>query len=168
MNRSGNFPRRWEGTMHMRNKVLLALVALSFVALVMAHNKAAYPTENVALFVVDKLDVTSLPSAFRPKKEKGKKTFADYGFQAQTADENNALLTASGGVKILTITVLEHNSEEIYVCLAGSGLSGDEGKSQSIIRLKWKDRDALLKGYGTFREFSACPVVGTADPAASS
>ncbi len=33
-------------------------------------------------FVVEKLDLASLPSTFRPKKEKGKKTFADYRFTA--------------------------------------------------------------------------------------
>jgi hypothetical protein len=152
----------------MKNKVLLAFVALFCTPLVMARNKAAYPSENVARFVVDKLDVASLPSAFRPKKEKGKKTFADYGFQTQIVDENNALLTASGGGKSLTIKVLDHNSGGIYVCLAESKQDEDTGKSQSVIRLKWKDRDALLEAHATFREFAACPVVDADDSAANS
>lgn len=152
----------------MKNKVLLAFVALSFAPLVMARNKAAYPSENVATFVVDKLDVTSLPPAFRPKKEKGKKTFADYGFQSRAVNENNALLTDSGGGKNLAITVLEHNSDGIYVCLAGSGQNRDEVRTQSVIHLKWNGRAASLKGSTTFREFASCPAIGTDDSAASS
>src|SRR5258708_10182125 len=108
--------RCWERTITMKNKILLGLIPLSCAPLVMSSNKAGYPSENVATFVVDKLDLTSLPSAFRPKKEKGKKTFADYGFQSQVVDENNVRLTAAGGVRSLTITVLEHNSDGIYVC----------------------------------------------------
>src|SRR5437879_4081631 len=160
--------RCWERTMNMKNKILLALLALSCAPLVMGRTKAAYPSENVATFVVDKLDLTSLPSAFRPKKEKGKKTLADYGFQSQTVDENNARFTAPGGAKTLAITVLEHNSGGIYVCLAGSVPNGDQVKTQSVIRLKWKDSDELLKGSATFREFAACSAVGADDSAISS
>src|SRR5258707_801917 len=65
--------------MKMKTKVLLAVVALSYAPLGVAGNKAVYPNEKVAEFVIEKLDVTSLPSTFRPKKEKGKKTFADDG-----------------------------------------------------------------------------------------
>jgi hypothetical protein len=71
----------------MKTKVLLAVVLLSYAPLVMAGNEAAYPKEKVAAFVIEKLDLTSLPSALRPKKEKGKKTFADYGFTVHTVDE---------------------------------------------------------------------------------
>ncbi len=57
----------------MNAKIALALAGLSYVPLAVAGNEAAYPKEKVAAFVVEKLDLTSLPSAFRPKKEKGKK-----------------------------------------------------------------------------------------------
>src|SRR6266567_6184702 len=57
----------------MKTKVLLAVLALSYAPLVVAGNEAAYPKEKVAAFVVEKLDLTSLPSAFRPKKEKGRR-----------------------------------------------------------------------------------------------
>ncbi len=96
----------------MKTKVLLAVVALSYAPLGVAGNKAEYPTEKVAEFVIEKLDVTSLSSAFRPKKEKGKKTFADYGFTVQTVDENEAVIEAAGGVKKLAIEVLDRNSQE--------------------------------------------------------
>ena len=50
----------------MNTKIALALAALSYVPLAVAGNEAAYPKEKVAAFVVEKLDLTSLPSAFRP------------------------------------------------------------------------------------------------------
>jgi hypothetical protein len=78
----------------MKTKVLLAVAALSYSPLVVAGNEAAYPKEKVAAFVVEKLDLTSLPSEFRPKKEKGKKTLEDYGFTAQRIDENEAIIEA--------------------------------------------------------------------------
>ena len=87
----------------MKTKVLLAVLALSYAPLGVAGNKAEYPTEKVAEFVIEKMDVTSLPPAFRPKKEKGKKTFADYGFTAQTVGENEAVTEAAGGVRRLSI-----------------------------------------------------------------
>jgi len=104
----------------MKTKVLLAVVALSYAPLGVAGNKAAYPKEKVAAFVVEKLDLTSLPSTFRPKKEKGKKTFADYRFTTQTVDENEAVVEAAGGVKRLAIKVLDERSSGIYVCVLRS------------------------------------------------
>jgi hypothetical protein len=77
--------------MKMKTKAAFAIVALSYAPLGVAGNKAEYPNEKVPEFVTEKLDVTSLPSAFRPKKEKGKKTLADYGFTVQTVDETEAV-----------------------------------------------------------------------------
>jgi hypothetical protein len=105
----------------MKTKVLLAVLALSYAPLVVAGNEAAYPKEKVAAFVVEKMDLTSLPSAFRPKKEKGKKTLADYGFTAQRMDENEAIIEAPGGVRRLAIKVLDQKSSGIYVCVAEPG-----------------------------------------------
>src|SRR5579863_2155504 len=102
----------------MRTKLVLALAALSYAPLAVAGNEAAYPKEKVAAFVVEKMDLTSLPSAFRPKKEKGKKTFADYGFTAQTVNENEAVVEAAGGATRLAIKVLDQKSSGIYVCVA--------------------------------------------------
>jgi hypothetical protein len=107
-----------ERSMKMKAKVVLAIVALSYAPLGVAGNKAEYPNEKVAEFVIEKLDVTSLPSTFRPKKEKGKKTFADYGFTVQTVDENEAVIEAAGGVRRLAIKVLDQKSSGIYVCVA--------------------------------------------------
>jgi hypothetical protein len=152
----------------MKTKVLLAVVALSYAPLVVAGNEAAYPKEKVAAFVVEKLDLTSLPPALRPKKEKGKKTFADYGFTPQRMDENEAIIEGTGGVRRLAIKVLDQKSSGIYVCVAEPGENGGETKAQTVVLLKRKNPNALLKGRESFREFAACPVIGGSDSETSS
>src|SRR5260370_40686948 len=148
----------------MKTKVLLAVVALSYSPLAVARNEAAYPKENVAAFVGEKLDLTSLPSEFRPKKEKGKKTLADYGFTAQRIDENEAIVD-SGGVRRLAIKVLDQKSSGIYVCVTEPGENGGGTKAQSVVLLKRKTPNTVLKGREAFREFAACPVIGGGDSA---
>jgi hypothetical protein len=155
-------------SMKMKTKVLLAVVALSYAPLGAAGNKAEYPNEKVVEFVLEKLDVTSLPSTFRPKKEKGKKTFADYRFTVQTVDENEAVIEAAGGVRRLAIKVLDQKSSGIYVCVAEPGQNGGPAKAQSVILLKRKDANALLKGRESFREFAACPAIGGSDSTTNS
>jgi hypothetical protein len=152
----------------MRTKVLLVVVALSYVPLGLARNKTEYPNRNVVKFVVEKLDVTSLPSTFRPKKEKGKKTFADYGFTVKTVDENEAVIETAGGVKRLAIKVLDQKSSGIYVCVAEPGGNDGQPKTQSVLVLKRNDPNALLKGRESFREFATCPVIGGSDYTTSS
>jgi len=152
----------------MKTKVLLAVVALSYAPLVVAGDEAAYPKENVAAFVVEKLDLTSLPSEFRPKKEKGKKTIADYGFTAQRTDENEAIIEAAGGVRRLAIKVLDQKPSGIYVCVTEPGENGGDTKAQSVVLLARKNPNALLKGRESFREFAACPVIGGSDSATNS
>ena len=68
-------------------KVLCGLIVLTCVSLALARNDAAYPTEKVAEFLVQKLDVTTLPPEIQPKPEKGKKTFDDYGYVTRKLDE---------------------------------------------------------------------------------
>jgi hypothetical protein len=155
-------------SMKMKTNAVLAIVALSFAPLSVAGNKAEYPTEKVAKFVIEKLDVTSLPATFRPKKEKGKKTFADYGFTVQTVDEGQAVLEAVGEVRRLAIKVLDQKSSGIYVCIAEPGENGSQAKTQSVILLKRRDANALLKGHESFREFAACPVIGGSDSTSNS
>ncbi len=152
----------------MKTKVLLAVVALSYAPLGVAGNKAEYPNEKVAEFVIEKLDVTSLPSTFRPKKEKGKKTFADYGFTPQKMDQNEAIIEGTGGVRRLAIKVLDQKSSGIYVCVAEPGENGGETRAQTVVLLKRKNPNALLKGRESFREFAACPVIGGTDSTTNS
>jgi hypothetical protein len=145
--------------MKMKTKVVFALAGLSCASLTMAGDKAVYPTEKVAQFIVEKLDITSLPAAIRPKKEKGKKTFADYGFTAQEVDEREAIIQA-GEVKKLSIKVLDQRSSGIYACIAQTGQSAGETKFQTVVSLKRNDSNALLKGRESRREFASCPVLG--------
>jgi len=152
----------------MKTKVMLAVLVLSYAPLGVAGNKPEYPSEKVTEFVIEKLDVTSLPSAFRPKKEKGKKTFADYGFTAQTVDENEALIEAAGGMRKLSIKILDQKSSGIYVCVAEPRENGGQAKTQSVLLLKRNEPSALLRGRESFREFAACPVIGGSDSATSS
>ena len=147
----------------MKIKVVLALAALSYAPLTVAGDKDVYPTERVAEFIVEKLDVTSLPAALRPKKEKGKKTFADYGFTAQGVGENEAVMEAVGGGRRLTIKVLDQRSSGIYACIAEPGEKSGPAKAQIVILLKRKDANALLKGRESWREFAACPAIGGSD-----
>jgi hypothetical protein len=152
----------------MKIKAMFAVAALAYAPLAIAGPKAAYPTEKVAGFVVEKLDVTSLPSAIWPKKEKGKKTFADYGYEAQKVEENEAIVEALGGAKRLSLKVLDQKPSGIYVCFAEPGQNGGEAKMQSVVLLKRKDPNTLLKGRETFREFASCPVIGASDSTAGS
>src|SRR5258708_14640354 len=122
----------------MNNKLVLALAALSGGPLVAAGNEAAYHKEKIASFVVEKMDLTSLHFGFGQKKEKGKKTLADYGFTAQRMDENGAIIEAPGGMRKLAIKVLDQKSSGIYVCVAEPGENGGETKTQSVVLLKRK------------------------------
>jgi hypothetical protein len=147
----------------MKIKVVLALAALSYAPLTVAGDKNVYPRERVAEFIVEKLDVTSLPTALRPKKKKGKKTFADYGFTAQGMDEAETIIQAMGGTRKLSIKVLDQRSSGIYVCIAEPGQIAGQPKMQSVILLKRNDSNTLLKGRESWREFASCPVVDAAE-----
>ena len=147
----------------MKLTAMFAVAALFYAPLALARNNAAYPNEKVVQFVVEKLDVTSLPSTIRPKKEKAKKTFADYGFTAQSLDEHEAILDEPGGARKFSIKILEQQSSGIYVCFAEPVQNGGKAKTQSVFLLRRKDSSGLLKGRESFREFAACPVIGGND-----
>jgi len=153
--------------MKVKPTLLLAVLFLSYVSLCVAGNKAEYPNRKVAQFVIAKLDVTSLPSGFWSKKVKGKKTIADYGFTAQTLGDNEAVIETNG-MRKLAIKVLDQNSSGIYVCIATPGVNEGDTKAQSVVLLKRKDSNALLKGRESFREFAACPAIGGSDPSENS
>jgi hypothetical protein len=149
--------------MNRKLEVTLAIAALAIGPLANARENAPYPHEKLATFVVDKLDLTSLPSAYRPKKEKGKKTVTDYGFSSQTLEEKEALVAASGGAYQLSIRILQQSDSGIYACLAQPAADGPNPKAQSVVLLKRKEDGGLLKGRENWREFAACPVVGRAE-----
>jgi len=71
-------------------KLLYGAVVLACAPLLLVGNDAVYPTEKIAAFVFEKVDVTTLPSAIRPKPVKSKKTFGDYGYVARELDEKKS------------------------------------------------------------------------------
>ena len=80
----------------MKNLVR-GVIALAWAQAALAGNDFPYPKEKVAGFVVAKLDVTTLPSTIRPKPEKKKKTFGDYGYVTRQLDEKEARVEATLG-----------------------------------------------------------------------
>lgn len=149
-------------------KLLSGLTALVFASVALAKTNVPYPTERVAEFVVGKLDVTTLPSAIRPKHEKGKKTFTDYGYESRGLDDKEAIIETTSGGSQISIRVLQQKPAGIYVCVAGSENNANEVQVQRVLFLKMKDANGLLKSRETFQEFSSCPVIGGNDDSAVS
>src|SRR6266853_4267446 len=100
-------------------KVVSGVFLLVCMPLAMAKSDHGYSKEKVAEFVAEKLDVTSIPSAIRPKREKGKKTFGDYGYVTRKLDDKEAQVEAPQGHSQITISVLEENKSGIYACFNG-------------------------------------------------
>jgi hypothetical protein len=144
-------------------KVMSGMLLLAWMPLALAKSDAAYPKEKVAEFVVEKLDVTSIPSAIRPKREKGKRTFGDYGYVTRKIDDNEALVEAPQGRSQITISILEEDKSGIYVCFSGQAQKQSSSQIQQVFLLKVKNGNGLLKGRESWKEFDSCPVIGGAD-----
>jgi hypothetical protein len=151
-------------------KLMSGVLLLAWMPVAVAKTDTAYPKERVAEFVVEKLDVTSIPFALRPKREKGKKTFGDYGYVTRKLDENEALVEEPQGRSQITIGILEEDKSGIYVCLSGQAQRQNSGQIQRVFLLRLKNGEELLKGRESWKEFDSCPVIGGADndPAANS
>ena len=147
-------------------KLLYGAIVLAFAPLLFAGNGAPYPSEKIAAFVFEKVDVTTLPPAIRPKVVKSKKTFGDYGYVAREVDETKVRLDSPPGAPKISMEVLEAQKSGIFVCVnsQASGNSGAEFQRVLLLRLK----DGLLKGRETWKEFDACPVIGGGDQDSSS
>jgi hypothetical protein len=146
-------------------KILCGVMILASASATLAGNSApAYPKEKVAEFVVEKLDVTTIPYAMRPKKDKGKKTFSDYGYVTRQMDEKEALVEATPGRRV-AIRVLEQEQAGIYVCIDGSGKNASDGRIQRVLLLQWKGPDGLLKGRESSKDFNSCQAIGGLDDA---
>jgi hypothetical protein len=144
-------------------KLLCGLMALACAPAALAGNGAPIPKESVVGFVAEKLDVTTLPSATRPKPQKSKKTFGDYGYVTRQVDEKQIHAeTAPGGAQI-NITILELKASAIYVCVEGQRQKATSGQIQRVVLLKMKNANGFLKGRESSREFDVCPVIGDGD-----
>jgi hypothetical protein len=152
---TGNIMKLWYGT-----------VVLACAPLILVGNDAVYPTEKIAAFMVEKVDVTTLPSAIRPKRVKSKQTFGDYGYVARELDEKKALLDPPEGAPQVSIDVLEAQKSGIYVCVNSQSAGESHDRFQRVLLLKLKN--GLLKGKETWKEFDSCPVIGGGDKDSSS
>jgi hypothetical protein len=148
-------------------KLYSALMALVCVPVALAGSNVPYPKENVAEFVAEKLDVTTLPSPIRPKPEKKKKTFYDYGYATQPPNEKGALVETGPAGSQIKFKILEQKESGIYVCVAGAAKNVGGGQIQQVLLLKLKDQSALLKARESWKEFPGCPVTRV-DPTYSS
>jgi hypothetical protein len=143
-------------------KLLFGLAFLASASVALASNDVPYPKEKVAEFVVEKLDVTTLPSEIRPKRDKGKKTFGDYGYVTRQLDEKEVVEAAPGGSQI-SIKILEQKSSRIYVCVAAFAQNASSGQIQRVVLLKIKNTGVILKGKESWKEFEGCPAIGGTD-----
>jgi len=146
-------------------KLMSGIFLLMCMPLAVAKSNEAYPKEKVAEFVVGKLDVTSIPSTIGPKREKGKRTFGDYGYVTSKLDENQALI--EGPKTRIAINILEENKSGIYVCFNAQAQKQGSAQIQRVLLLKLKNGTGLLKGRESWKEFASCPVIGETDSAAN-
>ena len=149
-------------------KLLCGLMVLACAPAALAGNGAAIPKEKVTGFVAEKLDVTTLPSPIRPKPEKRKKTFGDYGYMTKLVDEKQILAEATPGGAQIHISILELKPSAIYVCIESQGQNETSGHFQRVVLLKMKNASGFLKGRESSREFDACPEIGADDAAGDS
>jgi hypothetical protein len=94
--------------------------------------------------VAGKLDVTTLPASIRPKPQKNKKTFSDYGYVSQQMD-GKKLLEATPEGSQNNIGILEQNESGIYVCVqapdnARAALRRARAPAQSISIIRDRSR----------------------------
>jgi len=144
-------------------KLMTGVMLLACVPLAVAKGHEDYPKEKIAEYVVDKVNVKVLPSALRPKLEKGKQTFADYGYVTSKIDENEVVVAAPNGGPRISLSVLQEDKSGIYVCLNGNTQNQATGRIQRVLLLKRKNPDSLLQGTESSKAFSVCPVIGGSD-----
>jgi hypothetical protein len=144
-------------------KVLCGLIVLTCASLALAKNNAAYPMQKVAEFLVEKLDITTLPAEIQPKPERGKKTFEDYGYVTRKLGEKGVLLEAPHKGSQIAIRVLEQTAHGIYVCVDAQGLNRRNGRFQRMRLLERKNASELLQGRESWKEIDGCPAIGGLD-----
>lgn len=97
-------------------KILPAVLMLACAPLAVGNSNPGYPSGKLAQFVVEKLDVTTLPQELRPGQAKGKKTLEQYWFVPVAITESEAVLRNAAGPSEIVIRVLEQRASGIYVC----------------------------------------------------
>jgi hypothetical protein len=147
-------------------KLICGVIALACVPAALAGNNVPYPKENVAEFVAEKLDITTLPAAIRPRAEKSKKTFGDYGYVTRQQDDKEGVVEAAPQGSPINIRILQQKSSGIYVCVQGQSKNAEGNQVQVVYLLKLKKATGLLKGGESWKEFDGCPAIGVDPPSA--
>jgi hypothetical protein len=160
MHRYSRAGRKTKSQRRIAMKLFSGLLALACVPAAVAGNNAPLPKDNVAEFVAQRLDVTTLPSAIRPKPQKSKKTFGDYGYVMRQLDDKQVLVEATPAGSQINIRILEQKASAMYVCVQAPAQDAKSSPIQRVLLLKLKNVDGLLKGREAWREFSGCPVLG--------
>src|SRR5580692_10644990 len=104
MHRYSRAGRETKSQRRIAMKLLSGLLALACVPAAVAGNNAPLPKDNVAEFVAERLDITTLPSSIRPKTQKSKKTF---GYVMRQLDDKQVLIEATPAGSQINIRVLE-------------------------------------------------------------
>jgi hypothetical protein len=143
-------------------KIICGMLALATASVAMANKPPSIAKEEVTKYLVENLDVTTLPAGLRPKRDHEKKTFRDYGFVVSSIEESKAVVGTSAGTRV-NLTILQQKSSEVYVCVAGSASSAPGDQLQRVFLIKVKGAGKLLRGRESWREFDGCPVIGGTD-----
>jgi hypothetical protein len=150
-----------------RKMMSIAAVAVLSATTGSVRISAANRDQSTTETIVGNIDATSLPAAYRPKKEKGKKTFVEYGYTAETRADGSIVLRATAGAQGLSVRILDDSGTEAYACISEPESTSGEPKTQSVIHLKRKVGGGLWKARESFREFASCPAIGEGEPEAS-
>jgi hypothetical protein len=119
-----------------------------------------YPSQGIARFVVENLDVTSFPSSIGPRREKGKIYFKDYGLVEKTVTESAAELAEKGGGWRFSIKVLEHSKSGILICLEDQATNGGTYHTQTVLSLRRETDKGPLRAEKRDVTHKDCPVFG--------
>lgn len=141
-------------------KLKLGMLILACAPLAVAATRYSYPTANVGAFVVEKLDLRSVPPTIRPKPAKGKKTFSDYAYVTQKVDDKVAVLSSPQGDWQIAVAILEESQSGIYVCVSGQSQGRNGSLVQRVLLLRTNNSNGLLQGREASKEFGGCPVIG--------
>jgi hypothetical protein len=154
--------QQFENTGEIIMKTICGVLALATASVAMANKAPSIPKDEVTKYVVENLDVTTLPSGLRPKRDHEKKTFRDYGFVVSSLEESKAIVAAPAGTRV-NLTILQQKSTSLYVCVEGSASNAPGDQLQRVFLIKVKGASKLLRGRESWREFDGCPVIGGTD-----
>jgi hypothetical protein len=137
--------------------LLVFLGCLIIATSVLAGEGEIYPKENLAQFVIERLDVTSFPSSLGPRRVTGKTSFEDYGIVPRRVEGLEAVVEEQNGGWIFRIKVLRRTASGIFVCLEDRAGNGGTYHTQQVLWLTRSNSTSLLRGEESTASFKDCP-----------